>query len=92
MVLFVALALAWGTLRDRADLGTAYGARLACACRYVAGRPLGDCRDDFEPGMGLVMLSEDAATKTVTARVPLLARDSATFRDGWGCQLEKWRG
>ena len=48
-------------------------------------------RKDFEPGMELVTLSEDAAAKTVTARFPLLASQTATYREGPGCQLEPWR-
>ena len=71
--------------------GAAYGARTACSCRYVAGRPIGDCEKDFEPGMELVFLSDDPETKTVTARVPLLASASAHYRDGFGCVLEPWK-
>ena len=70
--------------------GTAFGARTACSCRYIAGRPLGDCEKDFEPGMALVFLSDDPETKTVTARVPLLASATATYREGFGCVLEPW--
>ena len=72
--------------------GTAYGARTACSCRYVAGRPLGDCEKDFEPGMELVLLSDDPQTKTVTARVPLLASATARYREGFGGVLEPWDG
>lgn len=82
-----ALAFYWRPLHATALTGAAYGARVGCSCRFVAGRPLGDCRKDFEPGMGLVMLSEDVATKSVTARVPLLAAQAATLREGYGCVL-----
>jgi hypothetical protein len=80
----------WTPINGYADAGASYGARVACSCRYVGGRSLGDCRKDFEPGMGLVMLSEDTAAKSVTARFPLLASQTATFRDGPGCVLEPW--
>lgn len=85
--------LAWfrGTINGYALTGAAYGARVACSCRYAGGRTLGDCAKDFEPGMGLISLSEDAAAHSVTARFPLLARQTATFREGWGCQLEPWK-
>ena len=86
----VAIALNWRPLRANALTGAAYGARLGCSCRFVAGRPLGDCRKDFEPGMGFVMLSEDPAAKSVTASVPLLASQTATLREGSGCVLEPW--
>ena len=86
------LAWFWGPLGGYAGTGAAYGARVACSCRFVGGRSLGDCRKDFEPGMGLIMLSEDVPTKTVTARFPLIAHESATYHPGLGCQLEPWRG
>ena len=72
--------------------GTAFGARTACSCRYIAGRGLEDCEKDFEPGMELVFLSDDPETKSVTASVPLLASATATYRDGFGCVLEPWEG
>ena len=72
--------------------GAAFGARTACSCRYVAGRSLADCKKDFEPGMELVFLSEDEETKSVTARVPLIASDTARYREGYGCVLEPWDG
>ena len=72
-------------------IGTAYGARTACSCRYIAGRDLGDCEKDFEPGMELVFLSEDEEEKSVTARVPLLASATARYREGFGCVLDPWK-
>ena len=70
--------------------GTAFGARTACSCRYIAGRTLEDCEKDFEPGMEMVFLSDDSETKSVTARVPLLATATATYRESFGCVLEPW--
>lgn len=78
------------TMMEQAFAGAAYGARIACSCRHVGGRSLDDCRKDFEPGMALVRLSEDEAAKSVTASVPLLASQSAIFREGRGCLLERW--
>jgi hypothetical protein len=88
--LLVLLIWFWKPLNGYAQAGASYGARVGCACRHVAGRSLSDCRKDFEEGMGLIMLSEDAAAKSVTARFPLLASQTATFRDGPGCVLEPW--
>lgn len=85
------LAWFWRPLNGYAEAGAAYGARVACSCRFVGGRSLDDCRKDFEPGMELVMLSEDAAAKSVTARFPVLAVHTATYIDGEGCRLEPWR-
>jgi len=72
--------------------GAAFGARTACSCRYVAGRGLADCEKDFEPGMALVFLSDDPESRSVTARVPLLASATAQYREGFGCLLEPWPG
>lgn len=90
-VLIAALAWFWRPLNSYAETGASYGARMVCSCRYVSGRALGDCRKDFEPGMELVRVSEDEQARSVTAKFPLLARQTATFREGEGCVLEKWR-
>jgi len=78
--------------RAQLELGVGYAARVACACRYIGGRPLGQCYKDFEPGMEVIRLSEDAATKSVTASVPLIASRRATFDPLLGCQAEGFRG
>ena len=90
VVLAALLALFWKPIIGYAQVGTSYGARVACSCHYVGGRSLTDCRKDFESGMELVMLSADEEAKSVTARFPLLASQTATFREGEGCRLEKW--
>lgn len=89
----VALAAAyWFSQREDARAATAYGARIACSCRYVSGRELDLCRDDFMPGMRFVILSEDAKDKAVTAWLPFFGSDTARFRDGFGCVLDTWEG
>jgi len=88
----VALVAAfWRPLNGYAAVGAAYGAHVACSCRYAGGRSLEDCRKDFESGMELVTLSEDVATKSVTARFPLLAATTARYHEGWGCVLGRAR-
>lgn len=89
-VLAALVAWFWQPLNGYAITGASYGARVGCSCRYVGGRSLADCRKDFEPGMELVILSEDADARSVTARFPLLASQTATFREGEGCRLEPW--
>ncbi len=84
----VALA-AWlyiRALQPQLQLGVGYGARVACACRYIGNRPLNSCYKDFEPGMERIQLRDDPATKTVTASVPLIASRSVTFDPVLGCQ------
>lgn len=87
----VLLAVFWKPLNGYAQTGASYGARVACSCRFVGGRDLGDCKKDFEPGMELITLSEDTQAKSVTASFPLLASQTATYREGPGCQLEPWK-
>lgn len=75
----------WGGIEAQAELGAAYGARVGCSCRYIEGRDLKSCEGDFEPGMEMVSLSEDADRKRVTGSVPLLASTTVELRDGFGC-------
>ena len=75
------------SFKAQAELGSAYAARVGCSCRYVEGRSLESCQSDFEPGMEVVSLSEDPATKTVTGSVPLLASRSARYAGTSGCLL-----
>lgn len=75
------------SFKAQAELGSAYAARVGCSCRYVQGRSLESCQRDFEPGMGLVSLAEDPATKTITGSVPLLASRSARYAGTSGCLL-----
>jgi len=90
-----ALALSWNGLRDRARISAAYGARVGCACRYVSNRPLESCKGAIAvAGLGrtasLMRLSEDAEAKTVSASIPLLWSETATYAGGRGCLLEPW--
>jgi hypothetical protein len=40
--------------------------------------------------MSMIVLTEDDTAKSVTARLPLLSRETATFRAGEGCTLDRW--
>jgi len=91
LVAGLALWVAFGNAAlGYARAGSAYSARVACSCVYVAGRSLDDCAKDKIAGMELISLSQDTEAKSVTARFPLLASDTATFRKGYGCVLRKW--
>lgn len=90
VVVLLALWLAFGQAAvGYARAGTAYGARVACSCRYVAGRPLDDCAKDKVGGMELVSFSENAEEKSVTARL-LLISDTARLKPGYGCLLDPY--
>lgn len=68
----------------------AYSARVACSCRFVAGRSLDDCAKDKLAGMEAVTLRDNPEAKSVTARFPLVAEATATYREGYGCVLEPY--
>lgn len=94
-LLAVLLLGGWGYARGRTaqlELGTGYAARVACGCRYMGNRDLAGCYADFEPGMALIRLSDDPATRTVTASVPLIASRRVRFDAVLGCQPEPFRG
>ncbi|MCJ2179834.1 hypothetical protein [Novosphingobium album (ex Hu et al. 2023)] len=98
LTIVAALALLgwnWRGLHEKALVGAAYGARVGCVCRYVSQRPFKSCEGDLKAAglgrvAGLVSLSDDPATKTVSAGLPLLAHQSAVFSEKTGCQLEPW--
>ncbi|MCR2834381.1 hypothetical protein [Parerythrobacter lacustris] len=79
-----------GSIKGNAEAGTAYMARVACSCRFVAGRSLEDCARDKLDGMALITLVDDEEAKSVTARFPLVAANKASYRKGYGCVLETW--
>lgn len=91
ILLLAALVLYALSQKPKLELGVGYGARVACGCRYIEGRPLASCYTDFEPGMEVIHLSDDPKTKTVTASVPLLASRSVRFDSALGCQPEPFR-
>jgi hypothetical protein len=88
---FAAIAYAYrAPITGYAGVSTAYAARVACSCRFVAGRDLADCEKDKLSGMELVTLRDDEDARSVTARFPLIQSSTATYREGYGCVLESW--
>lgn len=91
----VALAAGWYLqvpAQSYAGTGAAYAARVGCSCRFVAGRDIADCARDKLAGMELVTLVENVEDKSVTARFPLIASETARYREGYGCVLQPWEG
>lgn len=92
----IALALAWGGLREEAVASTAYAARVGCSCRFISGRDIESCKAAVkiaplgrtEP---LLFLSDDAQARSITARVPLLAAQTARYSRESGCVIEPWQ-
>lgn len=87
LILIAVLAYNFAFIKGQLNVGTAYGARVACSCHYVGGRDIEDCRKDFEPGMELIGLAVDEERKRVTASAPLIESATAEFREGWGCVM-----
>lgn len=91
--ILAAAALGWyfrAPVLGYAQVSTAYAARVGCSCRFVAGRGMEDCGKDKLAGMELVTMVEDPVARSVTARFPLIASATASWREGYGCVLEKW--
>ncbi|MDG2004737.1 MAG: hypothetical protein P8J20_15555 [Novosphingobium sp.] len=78
----------WYFIRESARADLAYGARIACSCRHIAGRSLDQCGDNFRSGMGFVSLREDEDEKSVTAWLPFFGNETARYREGPGCVLD----
>lgn len=83
MVLLIIFNFA--NIQGQAKLGASYASHIACSCRYIQGRSLDACYKDFEPGMGLVSLTDNPEKQRVTASVPLLAFAVAERRGDFGC-------
>lgn len=96
LLAIVALAVggaAWAfrePIHGYGSTAAAYSARVGCSCRFVAGRSLEDCAKDKLAGMEAVTLRDNAEAKSVTARFPLVAEATATYREGYGCVLEPY--
>ncbi|WP_417613645.1 hypothetical protein [Parasphingorhabdus sp.] len=85
IALIAVLAYNYSFIKGQLEVGTAYGARVACSCHYIGGRDIKDCEKDFEPGMEIIGLDVDGEQKRVTASVPMIESATAEFREGWGC-------
>jgi hypothetical protein len=92
LILLVAAIVYAMRMKPTVELGVGYGAHVVCSCRYIGGRDMQSCYNDYEPGMEMISMSEDEENKRITASVPLLASRSAQFREGLGCVLEPLPG
>lgn len=84
-IIVLVLIWNWSSLKGQARVGAAYGAHIACSCRYIEGRDMASCETDKEAGMALVGYSDDPENKRVTASVPFLAEAVAERRGAFGC-------
>lgn len=84
-VFVILLIWNWSNIKGQASVGAAYGAHIACSCRYIEGRDMASCATDKEAGMEIVSLSDEPEHKRVTASVPFLAEAVAERRGAFGC-------
>ena len=82
------LGLRYSATGRQAQLAAGYIAHVTCSCRFVGGRDMASCDTDREPGTEVVDVSEDSARRTITAKVPLLAKRTARFDPEYGCTLD----
>lgn len=92
LILLIAAVSYAVRMKPTIELGVGYGAHVVCSCRYIGGREMESCYNDYEPGMEMISVAEDEENKRITASVPLLASRSAQFREGLGCVLEPLPG
>lgn len=92
LILLIAAVVYAMRMKPTIELGVGYGAHVVCSCRYIGGRDMQSCYNDYEPGMEMISMTDDEEEKRVTASVPLLASRSAQFREGLGCVLEPLPG
>jgi len=83
---------AW--LKDQvayARIATAYGAKSACSCRFVAGREMASCRGDFTQDLSMFTFADTDTDAGRGVRVSLLSglvSAHATYTPRQGCTLE----
>src|SRR3546814_4589246 len=66
-------------MTPKLQLGVGYGARVACGCRYIEGRPLKSCYKDFEPGMEVIHLADDRSEEHTSELQSLMRISYAVF-------------
>lgn len=93
-MLLVLLTGIWAAVKfsatgKRAELAAGYVAHVVCSCRYAGNRDLNSCKTDFEPGMEIVKVTENADRRSITASVPFLAKRTAIYDPEYGCTLDK---
>lgn len=93
MAIILLAGLGWffrAPISGYGELGTAHAARNICGCIHVSGQSEAVCERNFVLGTPPVLVSEDAEERSVTAYIPLVASNTARYREGYGCVLEPW--
>ena len=69
-----------------AKIAAAYGAKMVCSCRFVAGRDMASCKGDFTDDVSAVSFSEDGQTIRASVLGGAVKAD-ARYEPGLGCTL-----
>lgn len=87
VLLAVVLTLGYALhLPTLAHVGAGYSAQQTCACLFVSGRPLENCKGELEP-LAQKLVSVSAGERAVTARAMLFSSATSRYEDGFGCSL-----
>ncbi len=90
VVLAIGAGIGWQVwLKDQvayAKVATAYRAKMVCSCRFVAGREMDSCMQDFTVDISAVTVSEEEDTITASVLGGAI-KSRAAFEDGLGCAL-----
>lgn len=86
---FAGLATWQFWLREQAQfaqIASAYGAKMVCSCRFVAGRPMDSCLTDFTTDLSVFRFRETGSTIRVSVPGGFI-HSEASFTPGLGCTL-----
>ncbi len=90
MVLGLIAGLAWQFwLKDQlefAKIASAYGAKMVCSCRFVAGRDLASCQDDFTVDTSQFSF-EEAEDRIKVSLLGGIVSSQAVHEPGLGCAV-----
>jgi len=90
LVLLVAGTVGWQVWGKKqvefAQIATAYSAKQICSCRFVAGREMSSCQNDFTLDISQLNISESG--QTILSKAPLgMAHSKARYSPTLGCSL-----
>ncbi|MGA1341962.1 MAG: hypothetical protein ACO33A_02780 [Hyphomonas sp.] len=92
-VILIGLAggLAWQSfLKDQvafARIASAYGAKMVCSCRFVAGRPMESCLTDFTADLSQIKFKESGDTIRASVLGGLISSQARNTGPETGCTM-----
>ncbi|MEX1250880.1 MAG: hypothetical protein WEA77_06760 [Hyphomonas sp.] len=90
-VLGLVSGLAWQFfLKDQiafARIASAYGAKMVCSCRFVAGRPMESCLTDFTADLSQITFKEQGDTVRASVLGGLISSQARNTGHQTGCTM-----